>query len=249
MRFKSGVITLIDKLEYNDEYAKVVTRSGGYDDHQESQTPDITLVTCSDSRVLEKCLDDEIGKIFSIKNIGNRVMPNLGSIEYGTGFLKTPLLIILGHTGCGAIHASMSDISSEHLHVTKSLESIRPTAAHIQKLIIKKGGINGYMKEHLPNPNSHITEHDYLETLVTEANVDKQIDILLDDEPIRKLVYDGKLMILGAIYDFKDIYSPRRGSIFIINVNGETDVNKLKVVDFLSDEKLITDRMKRLLQY
>ncbi|CAJ37483.1 carbonic anhydrase [Methanocella arvoryzae] len=249
MQFKSGVITLIDKLEYNDEYAAEVTRHGKYDEHLEAQTPDITLVTCSDSRVLEKCLDDEIGKIFSIKNIGNRVMPNLGSIEYGTGFLKTPLLIILGHTGCGAIHASMSDISNEHTHVTKSLESIRPTAANIQKLIIRKGGIAGYMKEHLPNPDSHISEQDYLETLVTEANVDRQVDILLDDEPIRKLVYDGKLMIIGAIYDFKDIYSPRRGSIFIINVNGETDVNKLKVVDFLSDERLITDRMKRLLQY
>ena len=249
MRFKSGVITLIDKLEYNDEYANEVTRHGKYDEHLEAQTPDITLVTCSDSRVLEKCLDDEIGKIFSIKNIGNRVMPNLGSIEYGTGFLKTPLLIILGHTGCGAIHASMSDINSEHSHVTKSLESIRPTAASIQKLIIKKGGIAGYMREHLPNPDTSITEQDYLESLVTEANVDKQIDILLDDEPIRRLVYDGKLMILGAIYDFKDIYSPRRGSIFIINVNGETEVSKLKVVDFLSDEKLITDRMKRLLQY
>ena len=249
MRFKSGVITLIDKLEYNDEYANEVTRHGKYDEHLEAQTPDITLVTCSDSRVLEKCLDDEIGKIFSIKNIGNRVMPNLGSIEYGTGFLKTPLLIILGHTGCGAIHASMSDISSEHNHVTKCLESIRPTAASIQKLIIKKGGIAGYMREHLPNPDTSITEQDYLETLVTEANVDRQIDILLDDEPIRKLVYDGKLMILGAIYDFKDIYSARRGSIFIINSNGETDVSKLKTVDFLVDEKLITDRVKRLMTY
>lgn len=249
MRFKSGVITLIDKLEFNDEYAKVATESGHYDEHLESQTPDITLVTCSDSRVLEKSLDDQIGKIFSVKNIGNRVMPNIGSIEYGTGYLKTPLVIILGHTGCGAIHASMSDIGGEHTHVTKSLESIRPIAANIQKLIIKKGGIAGYMKEHLPNPDTSISEHDYLETLVTEANVDKQIDILLDDEAIRKLVYEGKLMILGAIYDFKDIYSTKKGSIFIINVNGEIDTEKLKVVDFLAGEQIITDRMKRLLTY
>lgn len=249
MRFRNGVITLIDKLEYNDDYAKIATKDGKYDEHLESQTPDITLVTCSDSRVLEKSLDNEIGKIFSVKNIGNRVMPNLGSIEYGTGYLKTPLVIILGHTGCGAIHASMSDIGSEHTHVTKSLESIRPIAANIQKLIIKKGGITSYMNEHLLNPGATIGEQDYLETLVTEANVDKQIDILLDDEPVRRLVYDGKLMILGAIYDFKDIYSTRKGSIFIINVNGETDVNKLKTVDFIAGENIITDRVKRLLQY
>ena len=69
------------------------------------------------------------------------------------------------------------------------------------------------------------------------------------DEPIRKLVYEGKLMLLGAIYDFKDIYSARGVSIFIININGETDVDKLRVVGFLAGEQLITDRIKRLLTY
>lgn len=242
-------MTLIDKLEFNEDYAHVATKAGEYEEHLESQTPEITLVTCSDSRVLEKSLDDKIGKIFSIKNIGNRVSPNLGSIEYGAGFLKTPLLIILGHTGCGAIRASMSSIGVEHSHVTKSLESIRPIAANIQKQLIKKGGITSYMKEHLPNADRAISEQDYLETLVAEANVDRQIDILLDDEAIRKLVYEGELMIIGAIYDFKDIYSSRKGAIFIINVNGENDVNKLCSIDLIAGEKTILNRIKRLLVY
>ncbi|HMK45480.1 MAG TPA: carbonic anhydrase [Methanocella sp.] len=249
MKFKDSIITLIDKLEYNEEYAHSATRTGEYDEHVDSQAPEITLVTCSDSRVLEKSLDDQIGKIFSIKNIGNCVQPNLGSIEYGVGYLKTPLLIVLGHTGCGAIRASMGDIKNEHTHVTKSLERIRPIAASIQKLIIRKGGVSSYIREHLLNPGTSIGERDYLESLVAEANVDKQVDILLDDEAIRKLVYTGELMIIGAIYDFKDIYSTHKGSIFIININGETDMEKFKALDFLAGEKIVADRIKRLLVY
>lgn len=249
MKFKQSLTTLINKLEFNNEYANEATLSRTYDSIIDGQAPDITLVTCSDSRVLERSIDDQIGKIFTIKNIGNRVQPNMGSIQYGVAYLNTPVLLILGHTSCGAIHASMKGISSEHQHVIESLECLKPIAANVQKLLIKKGGINYYMNEHSFNPENKISEEMYLETLVTEANVDRQIDIVLDDDGIRKMVYAGKLMIVGAIYDFHDIYSHKKGSIFIINVNGETDIPGIKKIDTFASEKLVTDRMKRLLVY
>jgi carbonic anhydrase len=223
--------------------------AGKYDHILDSQHPDVTIVSCSDSRVLERSLDDEIGKVFSIKNIGNRVEPNLGSIEYGVGHLHTPILMILGHTGCGAVHASTKDVSGEHYRIIRSLEFIKPTVADVQKLLIKKGGIAGYMADHPPMVKP-ISEEAYFETLVSEANVDKQIETALNDGNIRDLVYSGKLMIVGAMYDFKDIYSPEKGAVFVININGETDAEKLKKLKiFGGDGKVVLGKIKRLLVY
>lgn len=246
---EKSVSTLQKKLDYNMSYAQSATKAGKYNHILEGQHPDITLVTCSDSRVLERALDDEIGKVFSIKNIGNRVEPNLGSIEYGVGHLHTPILIILGHTGCGAIHASTRDVSGEHYRIIRSLEFIKPTVADVQKLLIKKGGIAGYVADHPPMVKP-VSEEAYFETLVTEANVDKQVETLLNDDKIRELVYTNKLMVVGAIYDFKDIYSPEKGAVFIININGEADADKLKKLKvFGGDGKIVISKIKRLLVY
>src|SRR5512146_576142 len=216
------LITLIDKLTHNDKYSAEATSAGKYRDILDGQHPDVTLVTCSDSRVIEKALDDEIGKIFSIKNIGNRVEPNLGSIEYGVGHLHTPILMIMGHTGCGAVHASTLELKDEHARILRSLDFIKPTVADVQKLLIKKGGIKAYRKDSKAEPLTAISDEAYFETLVTEANVDRQIENLLNDASIRNLVYSDKLMIVGTIYDFKDIYSKKKGSVVVININGET---------------------------
>jgi len=85
---------------------------------------------------------------------------------------------------------------------------------------------------------------------VTEANVDRQIENLLNDVSIRNLVYTGKLMIVGTIYDFKDIYSKKKGSVFVINVNGERDVESLKKLAIASgDGRIVASNVKRLLVY
>lgn len=167
----------------------------------------------------------------------------------GVGHLHTPILIILGHTGCGAIHASTRDVSGEHYRIIRSLEFIKPTVADVQKLLIKKGGIAGYVADHPPMAKP-VSEEAYFETLVTEANVDKQVETLLNDDKIRELVYTNKLMVVGAIYDFKDIYSPEKGAVFIININGEADADKLKKLKvFGGDGKIVISKIKRLLVY
>jgi len=244
-----GIATLTSKLTYNKQYSAEATSSGKYRDIVDGQHPDVTLVTCSDSRVLERALDDQIGKIFSIKNIGNRVEPNLGSIEYGVGHLHTPVLMIMGHTGCGAIHASTLELKDEHARILKSLEFIKPTVAEVQKLLIKNGGLKTYRNETKARPATNVSDEAYFETLVTEANVDKQIDNLLNDPTIRNLVYTDKLMVVGGIYDFKDIYSKKKGSIFVVNINGETDVGRLKKMAAPGDGKILAGRVKRLLVY
>jgi carbonic anhydrase len=245
-----GLETLTDKLTYNKQYSAEATSSGKYRDIVDGQHPDVTLVTCSDSRVWERSLDDQIGKIFTIKNIGNRVEPNLGSIEYGVGHLHTPVLMIMGHTGCGAVHASTLELKDEHARILKSLDFIKPTVADVQKLLIRKGGVAGYIKEAKAASATKISDEAFFETLVTEANVDRQIENLLNDASIRNMVYTGKLMIVGTIYDFKDIYSKEKGAIFVINVNGETSVEKLKKLAVAGgDGKIVAGNIKRMLVY
>lgn len=245
-----GLETLSGKLTYNKQYSAEATSAGSYKAIVDGQHPDVTLVTCSDSRVLERSLDDQIGKIFSIKNIGNRVEPNLGSIEYGVGHLHTPVLMIMGHTGCGAIHASTLELKDEHARILKSLDFIKPTVAEVQKLVIRYGSIGRYMKETKAAPVTKVSEEAFFETLVTEANVDRQIENLLNDASIRNLVYTGKLMIIGSIYDFKDIYSKQKGSIFVINVNGETSIERIKKLAVSAgDGTIVAGRIKRMLVY
>jgi carbonic anhydrase len=244
-----SIETLENKLGFNMVYASAATKSGKYNGIIDGQKPDITLVSCSDSRVLESSLDNEIGKVFSIKNIGNRVEPNLGSIEYGVSHLHTPVLMIMGHTGCGAVHASTQDFTKEHYRIVRSLDFIKPTVGEVQKLMIKKGGIAIYMKEHPPMVKP-VTEDVYFETLVSEANVDRQVETILNDDAIRKLVYAGKVIIVGAIYDFKDIYSTERGAVFVININGETDLDKIKKLDVIAGNSLVVlNKINRLLVY
>jgi len=72
------------------------------------QHPYATIVSCSDSRVVpEYIFDADMGEIFIVRTAGNIVdRISLGSIEYGCEHLHTPVLIVLGHEGCGAVKAT-----------------------------------------------------------------------------------------------------------------------------------------------
>ena len=76
----------------------------------DGQKPRATLVTCSDSRVQSHAFDaSPDNDLFTIRNIGNQIATAAGSVQYGVEHLKTPLLVILGHSGCGAVKAAMGD--------------------------------------------------------------------------------------------------------------------------------------------
>jgi carbonic anhydrase len=73
------------------------------------QSPFATVLACSDSRVpVEILFDHDPGDIFVVRVAGNFVTdPGLGSIEYATAVLKSPLVMVLGHTACGAVKAAI----------------------------------------------------------------------------------------------------------------------------------------------
>lgn len=76
----------------------------------EGQSPYAVIVACSDSRVIpEAIFSAGIGELFVIRVAGNVIdHQQLGSIEYAVGHLGAELVVVLGHTGCGAVGAAMS---------------------------------------------------------------------------------------------------------------------------------------------
>ncbi len=100
------------KIEFFSELAK-------------GQHPTATVVTCSDSRVHTKMMDDNPeGKLFMIRNIGNQMATAEGSVEYGVHHLHTPVLLFIGHSRCGAIAAATSNYSKESPQIKRELDTI-----------------------------------------------------------------------------------------------------------------------------
>ncbi len=97
------------------------------------QAPFATVLACADSRVpVETLFDHEPGDIFVVRLAGNFVSDAaLGSIEYATAVLKSPLVMVLGHTSCGAVQAAMDQVSDGKTfpgHIQMLAEAIAPAA-------------------------------------------------------------------------------------------------------------------------
>ncbi len=92
------------------------------------QHPRATVVTCSDSRVHTNMLDQTPeGDLFMIRNIGNQIETAKGSVEYGINHLGSSLLLIIGHSSCGAIKAASADYSALEPAIKKELDTIKIT--------------------------------------------------------------------------------------------------------------------------
>ena len=84
--------------------------------NQDAQHPFAVVLTCSDSRVSPEILFDQgIGDLFVIRNAGNLISDiDMGSIEYAVEHLDAKLIVVLGHTECGAIKAYVGDKNNEY---------------------------------------------------------------------------------------------------------------------------------------
>jgi len=93
-----------DLLVHNEKFAAKSedTQFSAYEEHQ---NPPITMLTCADSRIQGQILGmDLINKVFTVRNAGNQVARNKGSLAYALTVLNTQIFFILGHTNCGAVN-------------------------------------------------------------------------------------------------------------------------------------------------
>lgn len=152
-----------------------------------AQKPFAVVLACSDSRVpVETIFDRGIGDIFVVRVAGNITMDSgvIGSIEYAAGHLNCPLIVIMGHTDCGAVKAAISGPPLEG-----DLGAIQRTI----EIAAEK------VKKDQPS-----LQGDGLTYAVVRENVlEAQADLLSKSEEIRQMAKEGKLKIVPAIYDLK----------------------------------------------
>jgi len=90
------------------------------------QTPFAIVLACSDSRVpVELVFDQGFGDLFVIRVAGNVVAPSqIGSIEFAASQFDTKLVVVLGHSNCGAVIATLKELSLEKTHRSPNLRAI-----------------------------------------------------------------------------------------------------------------------------
>jgi carbonic anhydrase len=150
---------------------------------EHGQHPFATILACSDSRVpLEVIFDHGIGDIFAIKVAGNvSGASQLGSIEYGVEHTGTALVVVLGHTQCGAITAACTDGGHEG-NIESLMQAIKPAVKQTERATGKSG------KDIIPE--------------TVRANVWEQVKALfVGSEILREAVKANKALVVGAVYD------------------------------------------------
>jgi len=98
---------------------------------EKGQQPFAAVICCSDSRVPAEILFDlGIGDLFVIRLAGNIVTDEvIASVEYAAAHLHVPLVVVLGHTGCGAIKAALADTGKPEGHIPSLVSVIKPSIA------------------------------------------------------------------------------------------------------------------------
>lgn len=153
------------------------------DTFENGQHPFAVVLSCSDSRVPPEILFDQgVGDVFSIRVAGNvAATDEIGTIEYGVEHLGAPLLVVLGHTKCGAVTAV---VKGEKVggNIPALVAPIVPAAEKAKAMLPGKDAA-----EVVP--------------LAIEQNIWQAIDDIHKNSPIvRDLVKAGKLTVVGGVY-------------------------------------------------
>lgn len=222
---------VVAMLERNGDHAREF--ESHFDDLQHSQRPEAVTVCCSDSRVLQDHMwgNDVPGRLFTCSNIGNRVVQRsrdgdvvAGDVLYPVIHTGTEVIVVVGHTGCGAITAAYEDLTTgidEPDGIAHCLSLLEP---HLEPGI-----------QLLPDG----VDASAAVNRLVEYNVDRQVASLLESDTVP----DG-VSIIGGVYDFQDVYDGRRGEVHVINVDGERRAEVLR-----DDHPAVASSIDRLWAY
>jgi carbonic anhydrase len=158
------------------------------EDMSENQTPFAVVLACSDSRVpVEIIFDQGLGDLFVIRVAGNIANPSqIGSIEYATDQLGARVVVVLGHSHCGAIQAAIQEYQAPHPDLSPNLKSI--TDYIIPSI-------------HHSLDSNQANNPEALAELVIDHNILVTTKHLRQDSRvIDQLAHDDGLLIVGAKY-------------------------------------------------
>lgn len=148
------------------------------------QQPYATILGCSDSRVPpELIFDANFGELFIVRVAGNVISPEvMGSIQYAGSHLQTPLFVVLGHEGCGAVKAAIENKLKGAKH-----------ASHIQTLV-----------DNIAPGLADIDPGDFSQDKLAwavEANVRWSMHQLMETPEGKRAAREGRKKLVGAIFE------------------------------------------------
>ena len=148
------------------------------------QAPSVAVLTCSDSRTpAELIFDMGVGDLFVCRNAGGFDTPEVNAtFEYGVAALGVHTILVLGHSKCGAVTATLEGkpVPGNISLLTKSLQP----------------GIKKIHKEH-----SDLSKDSQLNLAVEALTRYQMIEVIKNSELLQKAKADGKLQVMGAVYD------------------------------------------------
>lgn len=169
--------------EGNEEFLSGNTAELRTDLAENGQTPYAVVITCSDSRVAPEVLfHTTMGELFTIRTAGN-VVDNfeIGSVEYGVEHLGAPLIVVMGHSNCGAVSAAIGGEAEGSIQ--NIIDEITPSVAEAKKTE---------------------TDESAIATMAEDLNIQNTIRKLRTSTILSHLESEGDVKIIGAKYDIKD---------------------------------------------
>lgn len=178
---KEGNERFLNNLKINRNLLQLVNETA------DKQFPFAAILSCSDSRVCAELIFDQgLGDIFSIRLAGNIASDNaIGSIEYAVKVLGSQLIVVMGHTHCGAIKGACDDIEMGNLAAV--LDHIRPAVEAEVETVENRNSSNHHFVDNVSRLNIHHNTHVILE----KSSI------------IRNLVNSGEVGICGAVYNIE----------------------------------------------
>ncbi len=209
--------SLDELLESNHRHVERLAKAG-HEHLPKKQRPPVVSVCCSDSRVSQEGMwsVDEPGWLFSVGNIGNQAWDVVkgervvaGSLAYPLHATETRTVVVVGHTGCGAIDAALD----AHEGTLPELPGIRSSIEPLVP-VVEEAFQEGLVRE--DEPRGQVRDK------LVEANVNAQVDFLLDREEV-----PDEADILGVVYDMNNAYGGPAGRVYLVNADGERDREEL----------------------
>jgi MFS superfamily sulfate permease-like transporter len=179
---KQGNSNFVNNLKSNRDLLEQVN------DTQQGQFPIAIILSCMDSRTsVELVFDQGLGDVFSARVAGNVVNDDiLGSMEYACKVAGSKLIVVLGHTHCGAIKGACAQVKLSHL--TGLLDKIQPAVEAVcHENNLEQIGQNTYLIEKVAELNVHLVVQQI-----------KQRSVVLSE-----LLQNGKIGIVGGMYDIE----------------------------------------------
>jgi carbonic anhydrase len=152
---------------------------------KDKQHPFTSVLSCSDSRApVEMLFDQALGDVFSVRLAGNIASDKvIGSLEFSSKYLGSKLIVVLGHTDCGAVKAACDNFREGH--IGEIINLIRP-AVRMEKTIVE---------------NRDSTNAEFLHK-VCALNVRVQInEIIHSSDIIQDLLAEKQIGIVGGVYN------------------------------------------------